>query len=262
MARSSTAPSTTPWPEYLKVPHLPVAVVLDRLSIGRLALAPPVLGEGLVATLEGNAKLSGETAHVALDLHRTDGSAGNILLAMELAGAMPVLGLRLEASEPTGLLLDRLLGRTDRPPLALSVNGTGLLADWHGQVSASAGALARLDADVTLAVAAEPVLGLSGTASFAPLLPAEFASLVGDRLTLSLRASFGERIVVDPLSIEIAAGTLTGDAVYGGPEKAVAAHLRANVPLLPRLRDCSAINWVARRCSPPRPVHRAAARSR
>ncbi len=232
MARSSTAPSTTPWTEYLKVPHLPVAVVLDRLSIGRLALAPPVLGEGLVATVEGNAKLSGETAHVALDLHRTDGSAGSILLAMELAGATPVLGLRLEASEPTGVLLDRLLSRTDRPALALSVNGTGLLADWHGQVSASAGALARLDADVTLAVAAEPVLGLSGTASFAPLLPAEFASLVGDRLTLSLRASFGDRIVVDPLSIEIAAGTLTGDAAYGGAEKAVAAHLRAKLPEL------------------------------
>ncbi len=192
MARSSTAPSTTPWTEYLKVPHLPVAVVLDRLSIGRLALAPPVLGEGLVATLEGNAKLSGETAHVTLDLHRTDGSAGNILLAMELAGATPVLGLRLEASEPTGVLLDRLLSRTDRPALALSVNGTGLLADWHGHVSASAGALARLDADVTLAVAAEPVLGLS----------------------------------------EIAAGTLTGDAAYGGAEKAVAAHLRAKLPEL------------------------------
>ncbi len=232
MARSSTAPSTTPWTEYLKVPHLPVAVVLDRLSIGRLALAPPVLGEGLVATVEGNAKLSGETAHVALDLHRTDGSAGSILLAMELAGATPVLGLRLEASEPTGVLLDRLLSRTDRPALALSVNGTGLLADWHGQVSVSAGALARLDADLTLAVAAEPVLGLSGTAAFAPLLPAEFGSLVGDRLTLSLRASFGDRIVVDPLSIEIAAGTLTGDAAYGGPEKAVAAHLRAKLPEL------------------------------
>ena len=155
MARSSTAPSTTPFTDYLKVPHLPVGVVLDRLSIGRLALAPPVLGESLVATVEGSAELVGETAHVTLDLHRIDGSAGNVLLAMELAGATPVLSLRLEAAEPTGILLDRLLGRTDRPPLALSVNGTGPLADWHGRVSASAGALARFDADVTLAVAAE-----------------------------------------------------------------------------------------------------------
>ena len=28
-----------------------------------------------------------------------------------------------DAAEPTGLLLDRLLSRTDRPPLALSLNG-------------------------------------------------------------------------------------------------------------------------------------------
>jgi len=78
MARSSTAPSTTPFTEYLKVPRLPVGVVLDRLSIGRLALAPPVLGDSLVATVEGSARLAGETAEVALDVHRTDDSAGNI----------------------------------------------------------------------------------------------------------------------------------------------------------------------------------------
>ena len=95
MARSSTATSTTPLTEYLKVPHLPVGVVLDRLSIGRLALAPPVLGESLVATAEGSARLAGERADVALDMHRTDGEAGSIVLAMELAGATPNLKLDL-----------------------------------------------------------------------------------------------------------------------------------------------------------------------
>ena len=96
------------------------------------------------------------------------------------------------------MLLDRLLGRTDRPPLALSVNGTGPLADWHGRVAASAGTLAHVDADVTLAVTDDTVLGLSGTAALAPLLPAEFAPLVGDRVALSLRATFGERVVRRP----------------------------------------------------------------
>ena len=141
MARSSTAPSTTPMTEYLQVPHLPVEVVLDRLSIGRLALAPPVLGESVVATAEGNAQLAGETAHVALDLHRTDGAAGNIVLALALAGSTPVLNLRLDAAEPTGVLVDQLLGRTDHLPFMLSMNGAGPLADWHGRVSASAGTL-------------------------------------------------------------------------------------------------------------------------
>jgi translocation and assembly module TamB len=230
MARSSTAPSTTPWTEYLKVPHVPIGVVLDRLSIDRLALAPPVLGESLIATVEGNARLTGETAQLALGLHRTDDFAGNFVLAMELAGATPVLKLQLEASEPTGVLLYRLLARTDRPPVALSVNGSGPLADWHGRIVASAGTLAHLDADVTLAVADRTVFGLSGTAAMAPLLPAEFTPLIGDQLALSLHGTFGERVVLDALSIGIAAGTLTGDATYGGAEKAVTAHLQANVP--------------------------------
>src|ERR1700730_8728058 len=232
MARSSTAPSTTPFTDYLKVPRLPIGVVLDRLSIGRLALAPPVVGDSLVATLEGSARLADETAQVALDIHRTDDSAGNIVLAMELAGEPPVLKLQLAASEPTGVLLDGVLGRTDRAPLALSVNGAGPLANWHGRVAASAGTLAHVEADVTLAVTSQTVLGLSGTAGLAPLLPAEFAPLVGDRIALSLRATFADRIVVAPLSIEIAAGKLTGDAAFGGTEKTIEAHFRANVPAL------------------------------
>ena len=232
MARSSTAPSTTPLSEYLKVPRLPVGVVLNRLSIGRLVLAPPVLGESLVATVAGSAELTGQTARVALDLSRTDGEAGNIVLAMKLAGSTPVLSLRLDAAEPTGVLLDRLLGRTDRPPLALSLNGTGPLADWHGRLNASAGSLARFDADLTLAVATETILGLSGTAALAPLVPAELAPLLGDRLALSLRATFGDRLVVDPLSVKIAVGSVNGDATFNGPNKDVAAHLRADMPEL------------------------------
>jgi translocation and assembly module TamB len=232
MARSSTAPSTTPVTEYLEVPHLPVEVVLDRLSVGRLALAPPVLGESVVATVDGNAQVAGETVHVALDLHRTDGAAGNIGLALELAGNTPVLDLRLDAAEPTGVLLDRSLGRTDHLPLALSVNGSGPLADWHGRLSASAGAVARFDADVNLGVTTKTVFGLSGSAALASLLPPEFAPLVGDRVALSLHAVFGDRIVIDALSIDAAAGTVTGDGAFGGPKEGVEAHLRANVPEL------------------------------
>jgi translocation and assembly module TamB len=237
MARATTAPSTTSWTEYLKVPHVPVGIVLDRLSIDRLALAPPVLGQNFVATIGGNGRLTGQTARLALDLHRTDDLAGNIELAMELAGAAPVLTLRLEASEPTGVLLDRLLARTDRPPLALSVNGTGPLADWHGRIAASAGTLAQLNADVTLAVKDRTVFGLTGTAALVPLLPPDFAPLVGNRLALSLHGSSGERIVLDALSIEVAVGTLFGNAAFGGAERAVAAHLRANVPELSAVSD-------------------------
>ena len=205
MTRLSTAPSTTPLMDYLKVPHVPVDVALDRLSIGKLSLAAPVLGENVVATIDGSAELAGGRAQVNLDLHRVDSSAGRILLGMELTGDPPVLSLGLYAAEPTGLLLDRLLARGDRLPLALSVNGSGPLADWHGRVDASAGSVAHLAADVSLAAASETVLELAGTADIARLLPAEVAALVGDRAALSGRAAFGSRTVIDPLFVEVAA---------------------------------------------------------
>ncbi|HEY1433456.1 MAG TPA: hypothetical protein VGF39_17765, partial [Stellaceae bacterium] len=239
MARSSTAPSTTPFIDYLKVPHLPIAVALDRLSIGKLALAPPVMGENIVATVGGSAELAGGKVQVNLDLHRVDGAAGKVLLAMQLAGDPPVLSLGVDAAEPTGVVLDWLLARTDRLPLAFSLNGTGPLADWHGRMNASAGALAHLAADLTLAAANETIIQISGTAEIGPLLPTEVAPLVGDRLVLSGHAAFGNQIAVDPLSVEIAAGRLTGHFAIGGPDKAVAADLRANVPDLSMLSGLS-----------------------
>src|SRR5207237_2374525 len=136
-------------------------------------------------------------------------------LAMELAGDPPTLNLRLDAAEPTGVLLDRVLGRTDRPPLALSLSGTGPVADWHGRLGIEAGALARLDADLTLASAADTVLGLSGTAAVSRLLPPELAVPIGDQVGFSLRATFGDRMVVDPFSLRVAAGSVTGDLALG-----------------------------------------------
>ena len=152
MARPSIGGRRAPLSEYLRVPHLPLALVLDRLAIARLALAPAVLGESVVATIAGSAEIRRGAARAALDLHRIDGVPGKLALRMSLTGTNPVLSLRLHASEPTGILLDRWLGRTDRLPLTLSLDGRGPVADWHGRLTASAGADARLDADVALEV--------------------------------------------------------------------------------------------------------------
>ena len=144
---------------------------------------------------------------------------------MDLAGAAPTLQLLLEASEPTGVVLDRVLGRTDRLPLALSLSGTGPLADWRGRLWTSVGGLAHADADLTLAIAGQKTLGVLGTAAVAPLLPPALASLVGERLAMSVRARFNDQIVIDAVSIDTALGKLTGNGAFGGPNDVVAAHL-------------------------------------
>ena len=228
-ARRPSGPSK-PLAEALRVPHLPFAMTVDRLVIDRLALAPPVLGESVVATVAGSLSARGTTAHATLDVHRIDAEPGKIALNMNLSGSEPRLGLRLEASEPTGLVLDRIFGRTDRLPLALSIEGDGPVSDWRGRLTASAGPRARLDADLALAVAKETVVGLSATTDMAPLLPPGLAPLVGDHTTLALHAAFGNRVAIDRLLFATASGTVTGDAAFGGSDDAIAAHLRADLP--------------------------------
>jgi translocation and assembly module TamB len=230
--RRASSGSSAPLSDYLQVPHLPIAVMLDRLTITRLSLAPPVLGEKVVATVAGSAEVERGTARAVLDLRRTDGFSGNIALQMTLAETKPVLDLRLTANEPTGVLIDRWLQRTDRLPLTLSLDGKGPVADWHGRLTVAAGAAGRVDADITLGVGSRTVLGISGKAVLAALLPADLASVVGDQATYSLRAEFGERIVVGRLAIDVAAGTIAGDATFDRSDAAVAAHLRADVPEL------------------------------
>ncbi len=240
MARPPNGKSATPAIDYLHAPRLPVAVSIEEASIGRLALAAPVLGEPLVATLSGTARTAGETAHVALDLHRIDGQAGSLAVALELAGAPPILTLRIDASEPSGMLLGRLLGRGDHPSLALSVNGNGPLADWHGQIRAAAGPLAHIDADLSLAVAGGTSLGLSGTARIAPLLPPTLSPILGDEIRFALHAAKDDRhTALDRLAIDLAAGRLTGTADLTGSAdqsgSAIAADLHAEVPQLASL---------------------------
>jgi translocation and assembly module TamB len=233
-ARPPSGPSPS-LAELLQTPHLPFNLAVDRLVIERLLLAPPVLGTSVIATLAGGVAFEKGAAHAELDIHRIDGLPGNIRLVLTLAGETPKLSLQLHASDPTGIVADRIFVRTDHLPLALSIDGDGFVSNWHGRLTFAAGPKARADADLALAVSAETVLDLSARADVAALLPPALASIIGDRAKLALHANFGEQILLDRLSLATASGTLTGSGAFGGPGGGVAAHLRAELPDLAKL---------------------------
>jgi translocation and assembly module TamB len=233
-ARSAAGP-VQPLVEYFRVPHLPIALVVARLEIDQLVLGPAILGARIVATVAGDLAVQGGTARAHLDIHRIDGSAGEIGLQLTLSGAKPRLGLRFDATDPTGFVDDRIFGRADHLPLALSIDGDGPIADWHGRLTASAGSRARLDALVGLAVSNSTSVGLSAHVAAASLLPPDLVPLLGDNAKLSLHATFGQEIVVDRLSLAAAFGSLVGKGAYGGPSGSVAVDLRADLPELSKL---------------------------
>ena len=168
-------------------------ITIDRFAIERIAFAEPVLGEKSSATTAaGEAVSRDDAAEIALHLHRTDGVAGEFDLSARQSGAAPDLRLRMVAREPSGVLLGRLLGRDDRPPLSLSLAGDGPVSDWHGRLDASAGSLANATADIALALGREGALSLTGTAAVAKLLPPELAALTGDSVPVQARATLRE----------------------------------------------------------------------
>jgi len=73
---------------------------------------------------------------------------------------------------------------------------------------------------------------LGGSASIASLLPPIAAPLVGDRVPLRLGFTAGENgaVLLDALSIEMAAGAITGKARFGGPDHAIAGQFVATLP--------------------------------
>lgn len=231
-AAGTPAPSTTPLSEWLRLPHLPLGLAVDRLAVERLSLAAGVLGEPLEATLAGAVTMQDDATHATLDLRRTDGEQGNIDLDVRLAGRTPALSVRLSADEPTGLLLGRLLNRGDRPPLALSFTGEGPLSQWRGRLTASGGSLVQLECDVVLAGSHETVVTIDGIMAAAPLLPPGFAAVIGAKVPLHLRAAFAESglLTLDEFSAGLAAGSITGEGVIGGPEKRLSALVQADFP--------------------------------
>ena len=233
-AASPDTAAPVPLSQRLRVPHLPIPLRIDRVAVGQITLASAIAGEVVAGTLAGSAAVDGETLHAALDVHRIDDKAGSLVLRLALSGTPPALMVRLTADEPTGALLDQVLRRRDRLPLSLSLTGEGPVTAWHGQFAASAGALARLDADINLAANRETRVTLSGVGAVERLLPPGIAPLIGNHVPVRLRASVGQggTIALDDLSVDFAAGTVTGDAALAGPDRAIAAHLRASLPRL------------------------------
>jgi translocation and assembly module TamB len=223
-------PAATPQPAASPgLPHLPLDFVLDDLTVGAVRLATPVLGEPVALSLSGAASLAGGAASGRLAIRRIDGKTGSADLSLAATGRPMQLKLALDVAEPSGLLLDRLLGREDRAPLAVSLKGDGPLADWHGVLAASSGDRARLAADLTIAESDGYHAGMRGTLTASRLLPPDFAPVLGDAVDFDarLRASPTGAVEIERLSVDAAAVTVTASGRYDPSGKTIAGDATA-----------------------------------
>jgi translocation and assembly module TamB len=230
-ARLPAGGSATPHADQWRVPGLRFALAVDRFAIDRLAFAAPIFGEPVAAAVASHGAIDRNAARLRLYLDRIDGRPGGLRLNAALAGTPPILTFDLAAREPSGLVLDRLLGRSDHLPLSLTIAGSGPLSGWTGRLALSAGAEARVDARLRLAVDARPSLRLDGMATPGPLLPAGSAPILGRHIGLVLRLEKAPgAIVLDRVSIDLAVGRVTGRGSLAG--SSLTGELHAEMPEL------------------------------
>jgi translocation and assembly module TamB len=213
------------------LPELPVAVRIDRLAVDRVDLAEPVLGQPAALTFSGRAALEGNAATVQLDLVRTDDMKGQARLAMTLSGDPAVLDLKLDVSEPSGLLMARLLGRGEPQPLTVTLAGAGPLSSWQGKLDASVGTLLSLESGLALSQEVGLHLRLDGSATQQNLAPVSLQPLLGDRIAFTADLGVnGDVIALDHLSVTAAALDATASAKLDSATQAVTGKARLTLP--------------------------------
>jgi translocation and assembly module TamB len=176
-----------------------------------------VLGQAAAFTLQGRMAAAEDLAAVTaeLALQRVDEPTAWATLDAELVRATRTLTLNLEAEE-TGDLLAYITDRPEAGDFRLTLTGTGPADSWLGQLTMVAENLARVDADVALALLDEPRLAAEGRlVPHADLVPAELAELLGDALAfdLAVTQTAAQRLTFDEIHLVTDLARLDGQAV-------------------------------------------------
>lgn len=182
-------PPTTQQPEPeepgqpFELPSLPVDVRIESIAIRDVTLGEQVAGERMTLDMTGQLSAPAEQAfRTRLQVERTDQPGLVARLDASLDPASQMLSVDADVTEPEGGLIARLAGLEPYPPVALKLEGQGLLSDWQGRLTASAGDLASLEAAIGIARTEMLTLSLSGIADVAALVDPPVRALVEDAL--------------------------------------------------------------------------------
>ncbi|MCT8973506.1 translocation/assembly module TamB domain-containing protein [Microbaculum marinisediminis] len=208
-------------------PVLPFEVVLDRLSVGEVALGEPVLGIPAAVSIEGEARLGdpSDGLSVRLDVDRIDGTDGRITARLAYAPDTESLDLDLVVDEPAGGLVSRLSGIPGLPPLRAELAGTGPIDDWTADLTLAAADQGNAAGRATITRRDD---GRTITADFAGslagLLQPAYAPLAEGRSTLTAQVFVPTEAAIEIERAEVltAAGLVSVKGTFDPDSQAMA----------------------------------------
>lgn len=121
-----------------QVPELPVAVILEQLSVPRVTFGETVFGLGSEISLSGAMTLDGGNLDASLDIVRLDGPGGTLDLDVKYANADSMIDLGLSLVEPENGLMANLLSIENRPAMTLTLKGNGAVTDLRTELTLAA----------------------------------------------------------------------------------------------------------------------------
>ncbi|MBL8708619.1 MAG: translocation/assembly module TamB domain-containing protein [Rhodospirillaceae bacterium] len=202
-------------PDTLTLPSLPIAIDLRALTVARLALGTPILGEP--ATFEAAAQASlgdiDRGLSLKVDLRRLDGGADLIDVALDYIPANDHLAISAQIHAPDGGLLARSVGLPAGNDLDVDAFGEGPLSDWQGYltVNVEGQPLATVTGHITGA-AADRLVAVEMVANPQMLVSPEMAPLMADGVRLSGEMGIGtgfRTVDIHQLTIDSAAAVVS-----------------------------------------------------
>jgi translocation and assembly module TamB len=202
------------------IPELPITIDLRRLSVDRLQLAAPILGEPAALSLEAQAQL-GEIADglsASLTVRQLAGNTGTAAIDLAYRPDDNFLKLTADVEEPQGGVLGRLLGLPQRSDFRIALDGEGPLDAWQGRMNATLDGKPLLDLTASITGRDPSTIAFALRAAPDPLLSENVHPLIAGGIdakgTLGIDPG-GGAIQVSEFSATSAAGTMTASGRLG-----------------------------------------------
>ncbi|QDZ11245.1 translocation/assembly module TamB [Devosia ginsengisoli] len=121
-----------------QVPELPVAVILEQLSVPKVTFGAGVFGLGSEISLDGAMTLDGGSLDANLAIVRLDGPGGTLDLDVVFRNDDDSIELGLALVEPENGVIANLLNIENRPAVTLTINGSGPVRDLRTDLTLQA----------------------------------------------------------------------------------------------------------------------------
>ncbi len=209
--RNPVADESLPAPEAspLALPDLPVAVILNKLAIGRVTFAEQVFGLQAEASVDGKMVLDGGSLDLDLAIKRLDGPGGELTTTAKYLADTKNLELLLRLSEPENGIMANLLNLQGNPPVALEIAGNAPITDLKVNLAFDVDARRILDGKLQLDGQDAGTLAradLSGPLS--AILPEQQREFFGPSSRLNAEVLVGQSGAVDVKSFTLNSGAI------------------------------------------------------